>query len=216
MKLHPLSRYTSIADAIAQLFQPTVEVVIHELATDSIFHIVNPVSGRMIGDESLLGIKERGFVEDKKIIGPYEKVGEKGQIIRSITSVLPDDDGHTIGLLCINLDYSIYEPALELLQNLIRPRQTEKHPEFLFQNDWRDQIKIEVRAFATANNVLSRNLIPQLRKKLIAHLDKKGLFYAKKSIEQLASILGVSRATAYKDLSSIRKKTASQDVEIHT
>jgi len=202
---HPLSRYKPIADAITQLFRPSVEVVIHEIATDAVFYIANPISGRKIGDISLLGMESHALNSNETIIGPYEKAGEKGQRLRSITSVLRDDRHVAIGLLCINLDYSVYEPALDLLENLIRPPQTEKHPEFLFQNDWRDQIKLEVRAFVVKNNIKLEALSPSDRRTLVGHLDGKNLFYAKKSIEQLASILSVSRATAYNDLKYIRK-----------
>lgn len=205
MQTHPLSRYKSIADAVAKLFYPNVEVVIHEISADAVFYIANPVSGRKKGDISLLGFQNDGLDIKDNIIGPYEKAGEKGQRMRSITSVIHDDTQTAIGLMCINLDYSAYEPALALLENLIRPPRTEKHPEFLFQNDWRDQIKLEVRAFLVENQLSLERLLPVDRKRLIAHLDAKGLFYAKKSIEQLAAMLGVSRATAYKDLSGIRK-----------
>jgi len=36
-------------------------------------------------------------------------------------------------------------------------------------------------------------------------IDQKRLFYARKSVEQVASLLKISRATAYKDLNQIRK-----------
>ena len=202
---HPLTRYISIADAVAKLFHPNVEVIIHEIATDAVFYIANPVSGRKPGDISLLGMDSDALGARELIIGPYEKAGEKGQRLRSITTTLQDDSGIAIGLMCLNLDYSGYEPALDLLERLIRPPQTEKHPEFLFQSDWRDQIKLEVRAFTVANNLTLENLSPDSRKQLVAHIDAKGLFYAKKSIEQFAGHIGVSRATAYKDLSAIRK-----------
>ena len=205
MLTHPLTRYISIADAVAKLFHPNVEVIIHEIATDAVFHIANPVSGRKTGDISLLGMDSDDLGTRENIIGPYEKAGEKGQRLRSITTTLQDDDGLAIGLMCMNLDYSGYEPALDLLERLIRPPQTEKHPEFLFQNDWRDQIKLEVRSFTVANNLTLENLSPESRKQLITQLDARGLFYAKKSIEQFAAHIGVSRATAYKDLSAIRK-----------
>ena len=206
MKRHPLSSFTSIATAVAKLFHPSVEVVIHDICTDTVFYIANPTSDRKVGDVSLLGIDSKQLDDRAAVIGPYEKAGEKGQRVRSITSVLRDDRGDVIGLLCINLDYSNYEPALDLLESLIRPVQTEKHPEFLFQNDWRDLLKIEVRSFITERNLLLEKLQPSDRKDLISHLDEKRLFYAKKSVEQLATILGVSRATAYKDLRSVRKK----------
>lgn len=204
--IHPLSRYTTIADAVAKLFHPSVEVVIHEISTDTVFYIANPISGRRVGDISLLGENNYHIDQDEDIIGPYEKAGEKGQRVRSVTTLLHDDRGNNIGLLCINLDYSSYEPALDLLENLIRPAQTAKHPEYLFQNDWRDLIKIEVRTFITSNNLKIEKLQPSDRKNLVAYLEEKRLLYAKKSVEQLAAILRVSRATAYKDLNGIRKK----------
>jgi len=202
---HPLFKYISIADAVAKLFHPTVEVVIHEISTDTVFYIANPNSGRKAGDVSLLGMDSYDLDGSETVIGPYEKAGERGQRVRSVTSILRDGDDNAIGLLCLNLDYSAYEPALDLLEDLIRPPQTEKHPEFLFQNDWRDQIKLEVRSYLVDHNLTLENLAPVERRSLIAHLDGKGLFFAKKSTEQLAALLGVSRATAYKDLNSIRK-----------
>lgn len=208
MKKHPLSRFTSIAAAVAKLFHPSVEVVIHDICTDTVFYIENATSGRKVGDASLLGIDSQDLNERDAVIGPYEKAGEKGQRVRSITSVLRDDGGDVIGLLCLNLDYSHYEPALDLLESLVRPVQTEKHPEFLFQNDWRDLLKIEVRSFITKENLLLEKLQPSDRINLISHLDEKRLFYAKKSVEQLATILGVSRATAYKDLRSVRNRNS--------
>ncbi len=41
---------------------------------------------------------------------------------------------------------------------------------------------------------------------LLKKLDDKGLFYARKSVEQIARVLGISRATVYKNLREIRKE----------
>jgi predicted transcriptional regulator YheO len=211
----PLSRYTQIADAVARLFHPNAEVVIHELATDSVYYIANPFSGRRPGDISLLKLKAEDLKNEEDIIGPYEKAGEKGQLIRAVTSVLRDDDGKALGLMCINLDYSGFEPALDLLEALIRPRQTRSHPEILFRNDWRDQIKLEIRAFLGEHNLNLDNLDAGNRRSLMSCMDEKGLFYAKKSIEQVAAILGVSRATSYNDLQAVRKTTSTNKLRIN-
>ncbi len=114
-----------------------------------------------------------------------------------------------MGLMCINLDYSVYEPALELLENLIRPQKSYEHPQILFQNDWRDQIKLEIRSFLETQKIALPGLTPGLRKQMMAQLDDKGLFYAKKSIEQVAGMLNISRATAYNDLNAVRKANKS-------
>ena len=41
-----LSRYKSTADAIARLFHPYAEVVIHTIEEDCIYYISNSISGR--------------------------------------------------------------------------------------------------------------------------------------------------------------------------
>lgn len=202
---HPLNIFKPVADAVALLFHPTVEVVIHEIETDRVFHIANPVSGRKPGDISLLELESQDLDNNEMVIGPYENAGKKGQRVRSVTAVLNDENNRAVGLMCINLDYSVYEPALDLLENLIRPPKAQQHPEILFQNDWRDQIKIEIRSFLEANGISLEKMPPATRKEMMAMLDEKGLFFAKKSIEQIAAFLGISRATAYNDLSAARK-----------
>ena len=202
---HPLDRYKSVADAVAALFAPDVEVVIHEIQTDTVFYIANPVSGRKPGDISLLELDGQDLDVEGGVIGPYEKAGEKGQRVRAATAVLRDGTGKAMGLMCINQDHSVYEPALDLLQRLVRPPRAQQHPEILFQNDWRDQIKLEVRAFFECRSGRPERLTPAERKTLIAGLDEKGLFFAKKSIEQVAGMIGVSRATAYNDLKAARQ-----------
>lgn len=202
---HHLDRFKPVADAVALLFHPSVEVVIHEIETDTVFHIANPVSDRKPGDISLLELESHDLDKNEMVIGPYENAGKKGQRVRSVTAVLNNENNKAIGLMCINLDYSAYEPALDLLENLIRPPKAQQHPEVLFQNDWRDQIKIEIRAFLETNGISLEKLTPKARKKMMATLDEKGLFFAKKSIEQIAAILGISRATAYNDLNAARK-----------
>ncbi len=212
MTPHPLARYKPIADAITQLLHPCAEVVIHEIARDTVYYIANPFSGRKPGDISLLKLSTQDLDPEESVIGPYEKAGEKGQRIRAITSVLQNSKGTALGLMCINLDYSVYEPALDLLEGLLRPRELPGHPEILFQNDWRDQIKIEIRSFLTARNLGLESLTPETRREMMAHLDAKKLFYAKKSIEQIAAILGVSRATSYNDLQAVRKTMPPQSL----
>jgi predicted transcriptional regulator YheO len=41
---------------------------------------------------------------------------------------------------------------------------------------------------------------------LLKRLDEKGLFYARKSVQQVAHTLSISRATVYKNLKEIRKE----------
>jgi predicted transcriptional regulator YheO len=210
-----LSKYIPVADAIAMLLQPYAEVVIHDIIKDVIVHIANPYSKRKVGDSSYLGLNgnESNFGLEKNVLGPYEKEGEDGQRIRSITAVLRDDEAQPIGILCINLDFSpletAFESAFEVLNGLIRPAEVEARPEIIFREEWRELIKLEIRAFRLEKGLTQDAMNANDRRELMRRLDQKRLFYARKSVEQVASYLMISRATAYKDLNEIRKENGN-------
>ena len=79
----------------------------------------------------------------------------------------------------------------------------------LFKNDWISSIKLEIKDFLEENKKAFDKLDAKTRNALIKRLDRKGLFYARKSVEQLANLLGISRATVYKDLRQIRKENTN-------
>ena len=207
-----LSQYISIADALAKLFHPHAEVVIHDIKNDIIFHIANPYSGRKVGDPSNLKADTQDFNLDEDVIGPYEKFGVKGQPIRSITSVLKDDKENPKGLMCINLDFSTLQSSLSVVKEFFNPADVESRPEILFRNEWLEVILLTIRSYLKKQELTRGNLNAKARKDLLAHIDEKGLFYARKSAEQVAVHLGISRATIYKDLKEIRKKKKTFDI----
>ena len=201
-----LSQYIPFADAVATLFHPHAEVVIHDIGDDAIFYITNPYSGREAGDPSNVKVDAQVFNLDEDVIGPYEKIGAKGQRIRSITAVLRDGKGNPSGILCINLDFSILESAMSILEGFLHPPDVDPRPEILFRNEWRELILLEIRSYLKEQEQTLENLDVRGRKALLERLDEKALFYARKSVEQVAVHLGMSRATIYKDLNEIRKR----------
>ena len=52
-----LARASPMADGIAALFFPFAEVVVHDLATQTVVHIANNLSRRELGDASALDDK---------------------------------------------------------------------------------------------------------------------------------------------------------------
>ncbi len=206
-----LSNYKPIADAIAKLLHPYAEVVLHDIEKDTIVHIANPYSNREVGDKSYLGLDsdESDFGLAKNVLGPYEKTGNDGRRIRSITAVLRNEGAKPIGILCINLDFSpletAFDSAFEVLNGLIRPPDTEARPEVIFREEWQELIKLEIRAFRLEKGQTQDSMNTKERRELMRRMDQKRLFYARKSVEQVAGLLKISRATAYKDLNRIRK-----------
>ncbi|SCW75403.1 YheO-like PAS domain-containing protein [Pseudomonas sp. NFACC52] len=80
-----LENFRTIAGAIATLFYPHAEVVLHDLRSQKVDYIANNLSKREIGDDLSL---EDMLSEDisERNIGPYEKLNWDGQKIRSLSS----------------------------------------------------------------------------------------------------------------------------------
>lgn len=78
-----LDNFRAIADAIATLFFPHAEVVLHDLRTQKIDHIANNLSKRAVGDDAALeDLLEN--TPDERNIGPTRS--STGTVRRSARS----------------------------------------------------------------------------------------------------------------------------------
>src|SRR5689334_18040787 len=193
-----------LAQAIAALLHPHAEVVIHDLRTDRVVEIWNAFSNRQAGDESLLG----GDIElhlDRDVFGPYDKANADGARLKSITAALRDQKGKRIGLLCINLDVSLFDQAIKLLSAFAAP--SEPRPEAMFRQDWREHINLTIRTFLENKRKALKALDREERIALIAEIDAAGLFAARNAAPHVASAMNVSRATVYALLNAARNSS---------
>lgn len=197
-----LKKYHDIADGIALLFHPYVEVVIHDLATEQVAYIANNFSQREIGEPSLL--HEIDFKPSDRLIGPYEKTNWDGKRIKSISSVIRDDSEKAIGILCINADMSHFHMAQQALSALLSiPQETEK-PEALFKEDWHEKINQFVTDWTNKHGTPVAQLSQKQKKALIFDLAENGGFEGKQAAAYVCRILGVARATLYNYLKQQR------------
>ncbi len=183
-----------VCAAVAALLHPHGEVVLHDLASDTIAGIWNPVSGRAIGDPSLLEeLPERW--DRVPVQGPYAKVLADGRPVSAVSAVVADADGVARGLLCVNLDRSPLEGAAELLRAFAAP--VAPRPPELFRRDWRERIALVVDAECRERGVARERLGRDGRREVVAALDAQGLFATRGAAEHAGRALGVSRATVY-------------------
>lgn len=195
-----LCQHAATAAAISTLFYPHAEVVLHDLETGLIAGIWNAFSGRKAGMESLV---ENEF-EDTDVYGPYEKTGEDGRRLKSVTALLKDDHGQALGLLCINMDVSHFEAAAKLLAaftGVATPR-----PPSLFAGDWREEINTALHDWLRTRGLALTALKKGDRVALVAALDERGLFQTRNAVDHLASLIGASRASIYNYLADARRK----------
>lgn len=190
----PLSAYYPLCDAIALLLQPQAEVVLHDLATETVAHIANPFSHRKVGEPSLL--HEIDFRPDVALIGPYEKVNFDGRRLKSVSAVLRED-GRAVGVICINLDVTHLQSAIELLTALTRVPPGAGQPAVLFQEDWHERINQYVHAWTARNGVVVTDLSRAQKLQLVGELASDGAFGGKHAASYVSRVLQMSRASVY-------------------
>jgi predicted transcriptional regulator YheO len=185
----------ALAESIAQLLQPYAEVVIHDIKKNKIAAIFNSFSKRRVGDDSLLTTEDIPTLNDS--LGPYEKTNWDGKKLKSVSSLLRDEKGVVVAMLCINLDVSQLSQINTLLTAFINPDQLVAQPVALFKDDWQDRINNYVYQYLREKHLNLASLTRIEKQKLLEHLNAIGAFKAKNAAQYVANVLRVSRATIY-------------------
>ena len=136
-----LGSFVAIADAIASLFAPHVEVVLHDAASGKIAHIANAFSKRRRGDDSLIG-DDPTLADANPVSGVYAKSNWNSRRLRSISVRLTGDGGKLLGFLCINHDIEALSAAQEALLQLVSSQAPATPPRQLFAQDWREEVNV--------------------------------------------------------------------------
>lgn len=189
-----LSSYIPICDAIVRLMDPLVEIVIHDIAGDSITYINGKLSNRKIGDASLLD--PEGLCSIDQIV--YPKVNFDGSLVKSVSVIL---EGKY--LLCINCDISIFNKMQDLSSALL---QMGNPPQSLFTNDWQEKLHVSIHSYLQNHNPSFDHLSQNDKKNLTKHLFDLGAFHEKNAADYVAKVLSLGRATVFKYLKEWRNQ----------
>jgi predicted transcriptional regulator YheO len=190
-------------DALAATFGPSCEVVLHNLANPahSVVHIVNGhVSGRQVGDPATdLALRTLEQAGGAPYLANYASVTTDGRELKSTSVMIRDRTGHTVGMLCINLDTSVLTAALTLLEALTRVEHNEAHgPTETMERDINGlatRVLDEVlRGFGKPVRLMDR----RDKQEAVAQLCARGLFSVKGVVPRLASRLQLAVPTIYK------------------
>jgi predicted transcriptional regulator YheO len=195
-----LAAYAPVCDAIALLFQPYAEVVLHDLSTETVVYLSNPFSKRELGEPSLL--HEIDFKSSDVIIGPYEKVNWDGRRIKSVSAVLRAGS-KSVGILCINVDVSHFHAVMQTLTALVAVPHSAEKPASLFKEDWHERINEYIQSWTRERGLSIAELTRLQKQQLVADLAGDGAFGGRNAAAYISRILGLGRATVYNYL---RKK----------
>lgn len=194
-----VQRFGPTAEAIARLLHPHAEVVLHDLGTSTIAAIYNGFSRRQVGDDSLIE-DAQSLAGGADVHGPYEKRLFDGRRIKYVSTLLRDSSGAAIGLLCINLDVSVFEQVGTTIQSFLTTATDSTSFDALFEDDWQDRINDFVSKHLAGQNRSLARLTRSERRVLVHALHAAGAFRMPRAANYVARVLGVSRATVYNDL----------------
>lgn len=199
-----------MAGLIGGMFEEKCEVVVHDLSTidHSIVYIVNGhVTGRQVGDtltdKALKQLREKPGQDT--LIG-YKSTTKEGKIIKSSSSIFRDGTGEPVAAICINYDTSDLIYAGKILRDFISITEIEEEindAEYFTTNvnDLLEHLLDEtITIVGKPVSVMNR----EDKLKAIKHLDEKGVFFVKKSVDQVANVLNVSKFTVYNYLDEVR------------
>jgi len=197
--------YFPVADAIATLFRPHVEVVIHDLFSLKVAYIANSISRRRIGDSSVADqVSEESLAQ--AVIGPYRKVNKDGRNLRSVTAVIRDADQQPAAMMCINFDVSTLERIRDEVSALaFLPESLEPHAPF-FHDNWRQALERLVQEVEREEGIPVRSFNTSLRFALIEKISDSGFLSMRNAPPVVAERVGISRAALYKYLKEIRSR----------
>jgi predicted transcriptional regulator YheO len=173
---------------------------VHDIKKNHIVAIYHPFSKRRVGGPSLF-TKEEEMATLEDCIGPYEKINWDGRRLKSVSSIIRDENNKAVGMLCINLDVSVFEKFNTLISEFINYDRLVPQPTPLFKDDWQERINNYVHNYLNEYHLSLEALGRSEKKDLIEHLYKIGAFTGKNSAKYIAQIINVSRATVYNYLS---------------
>ncbi|MCP5322719.1 MAG: PAS domain-containing protein [Candidatus Paracaedibacteraceae bacterium] len=189
-----LTPYIAIGDAFVKLMYPLVEIVIHDLSTQTIKYINGELSRRKAGEDSLLDIPN---LSEELSNSTYTKIGFDGRLIKSISVLLSEE-----WLMCINCDVSVFHYMQQLSQQILQ--KNDQHPSALFKNDWQEKLHIVLHDFITKQKWDFQNLSGAQKKEVLKYLFDLNAFTEKNAADYIANILNVGRATVFKYLKEWR------------
>lgn len=197
--LDHLKRY---ADAIVAVFGSNAEVAIHDFSDldRSLVHIAGNITGREVGAPVSYFpyriLQEQGDAAED-VLG-YKNVTKKGRVLKCSTVFVRDDDGHVVGCLSINFDVSDF---IRMTTSLAEHTEFAESGEAV-RKEFHTAIFPET-AESVIDNIVSDYGIPpsdmakEDRMKIVADLERAGIFNYKGAVQHIAALLGTSRYTIY-------------------
>jgi predicted transcriptional regulator YheO len=192
-----LKKHLPYIKSVVDLLYPFVEGSLHDLNSGTLAAIFNNISQRKVGETTPL--RELNINTDRfpDYFPPYYKTNWDGRKLKCISITIRDDKQKPIGLICFNLDVSLFHEIENKFSTLLQLKESGENPVELFGDDWQGQVHLQIDRYLKEHKLKLQRLTKVQRKELIHHLYAKGIFNFKNAAPFVADILGISRASIY-------------------
>jgi predicted transcriptional regulator YheO len=198
-----LKPYQSFIDAIVALFNPFVEVAVHDLQNGTLAAIYNPFSKRKIGEKSPLKELKINIEEFPDVFPPYNRRNWDDRELKCTSITLRDDAGNPIILICLNFDTSILVQTKGILEAFLKIKKESANPIEVYGESCEQQISSLTEHFLKERQISKGSLDRNNKKELIEFLYRKGVFHFKNAVPFIAQSLKLSRASIYNYIKEI-------------
>jgi predicted transcriptional regulator YheO len=206
-----LASFVPVVEGLAELFGSNCEVVLHDVAAipHSIVAIENGhVTGRRLGDvptdQMLRSLRNVDKVPDVR----HYVTSRDGKVLKSLAVTLRGRDGTPIGILGVNFDVSEMVQVQRALATLTAVGRLggEAAPvtEEIFGGDIREVLSGMIAATLGEMGKTPAAMSREEKMEVVKRLEERGAFLVKRSAEQVAEALDLSRFTVFAYLKEIR------------
>jgi len=201
-----------VVRGLAEMFGPDCEVVLHDVGRlpHSIVAIENgTVTGRTVGDvptdRMLRNLRNPDETQDVRL---YVS-SHNGKVLKSLAVTLRDEDGEPYGLLGLNFDISEIVQAQRALANVTTVGRLghSAPPEAgeIFAADIREVVAGMISKILAEMGKTPAAMSREEKMEVVKRLEERGAFLVKRSAEQVAEALDLSRYTIFSYLKEIRR-----------
>jgi D-arginine utilization repressor len=192
-----LKPYQPFIDAIVELFDPLVEVAVHDLQEGKILAIYNPFSHRKVGEKSPLKDLKVDIDKFPDHFAPYTRRNWDGKELKCTSITVRNPAGKPVALICLNIDTSVFVQTRGLLESFLKIKPKAEGPIEVYGIGCDKQVGALIEHFMKEHQLTQDMLDRSSKKELIEFLYRKGAFNYKSAVPFVAKRLKLSRASIY-------------------
>ena len=201
-----LITYGPVIKGTVALFNPFLEVAVHDIKKNRIAALYNTISNRKVGDQSPLAKLKTPVEKFPDIFEPYYETNWDGRKIKCTTVTIRDERKNPIALICYNLDTSAFQEMQQSLNLFLNVKENAANPVEMFSEKWQEKVDQAIDAYLLEHKLLIGSLDNTQKKQLVEELSKQGIFFLKNAAPYVANKLKISRATVYNYLKVLRSE----------